>query len=75
MSNRVLGVMYVLMAAVGNLYAEDVAIVIDGRDQGRNYEGIGGVSAGASSMLYQSLPVFDERSFLSYCLVGYVHRG
>ncbi len=41
--------------ASGALAAE-VAIVVDGRDQGRTYEGIGGVSAGASSELLIDYP-------------------
>ena len=51
MNKKVLNIIFSLVFAVGSTHAAEVSIEINGKDEGRLYEGFGAVSAGASSEL------------------------
>jgi len=56
------------LLAFSAAYAADPVITIDGKDKGRTFDGIGALSAGASSRLLINYPEPQRSEILDYLL-------
>ena len=61
-----IAVAFMLLLMTGGMGAQPVAITLDASKPGRTFEGIGGVSAGASSRLLIDYPEPQRREILDY---------